>query len=235
MEGWKWEEWVPHLEELRVRLIRALVLYTLAVVVAWFFHERIIDFISSPVGRLYIFNVQDAFVVRLKTSLLSALLVAFPYFLWEVWGFVSPALYPHEKKALLLVLLSALILFYSGAALSLFVVMPRAIGFLLAFAEGFTPVISANEYLNFVFWSVVIFGVVFELPVAVGILSRMGVISADLLASRRREMIVAIFILTAVISPTVDVFSLLLMAVPLVLLYEVSIWVAKVVGKRSAV
>ncbi|NPA80532.1 MAG: twin-arginine translocase subunit TatC [Thermotogae bacterium] len=233
MEGWRWEDWIPHLEELRVRLIRAIIVYLLAVAIMWFFHSQIMDFISKPVGELYLFNVQDPFFVRLKVAFMAALFFTFPYFLWEIWRFVEPALYPHEKRAAALVLLSALILFYGGALMSIFVIIPRAVKFLLSFSEGFTTMVNANQYLNFVFWSTVIFGVVFELPVAVGILAKLGIVRSRLLQRRRREIIVAIVILTAVISPTVDMFSLLLMSLPLIALFEVSIWVAKTLEPKE--
>lgn len=236
MEGWSWEEWVPHLEELRVRLIRAVLVYLLVVGVMWFFHRPILAFIAKPVGRLYLFSVQDPFFVRLKVALISALFFTFPYFLWEAWRFVEPALYPHEKRAAALVLLSALLLFYAGAFMSVLVIVPRAVQFLLSFSEGFTTMVNANQYLDFVFWSTVVFGVVFELPVAVGILAKLGIVRSSFLARRRREIIVAIVVLTAVISPTVDMFSLLLMSLPLIFLFEVSIWVARVLepkGKES--
>ncbi len=227
-----WEGLVPHLEELRNRIIRAITVYAVITVVTWFFHEHVVYFISQPVGKLYIFNVQDAFMVRLKVSLLSSLFVCFPYFLWEVWRFISPALYPNEKVALLLIFSSSLILFYLGAFLSIFVILPTAIQFLLSFSGEFETIIGASQYLNFIFWTTVIFGVLFELPVAVGILSRFGILNSRLLSLRRREMIVAIVVITAVISPTVDAFSLILMSAPLIFLYEVSIWVARVVEKR---
>ncbi len=233
MDEWRWEEWIPHLEELRVRLIRAVIVYLIVVGVMWFFHKPILDFIARPVGKLYLFNVQDPFFVRLKIAFISALFFVFPYFLWEIWRFVEPALYPHEKKAAALVLISALLLFYSGSLMSVLVIVPRAVQFLLSFSEGFTTMVNANQYLNFVFWSTVVFGVVFELPVAIGILARMGIVRSSFLAKRRREIIVAIVILTAVISPTVDMFSLLLMSLPLILLFEVSIWVARALEPKG--
>lgn len=227
-----WNNIIPHLEELRNRIIRAFLIYALITVIMWFFHDYIINFISQPVGKLYIFNVQDAFMVRLKVSLMSALFICFPYFVLEIWGFISPALYPNEKLAIGLILISTLILFYSGAFLSVFVILPRAIWFLLSFSSGFETVIGANQYLGFIFWSTLIFGVLFELPVAVGILTRFGIINSKLLTRRRREMIVGIVVLAAVISPTVDAFSLIIMSLPLILLYEVSIWVAKAVERK---
>jgi len=174
MDEWRWEEWIPHLEELRVRLIRAIIVYLIVVGVMWFFHKPILDFIARPVGKLYLFNVQDPFFVRLKIAFISALFFVFPYFIWEIWRFVEPALYPHERKAAALVLISA-----------------------------------------------------------IGILARMGIVRSSFLSGRRREIIVAIVILTAVISPTVDMFSLLLMSLPLILLFEVSIWVARILEPKG--
>lgn len=227
-----WNNIIPHLEELRNRIIRAFIIYSIVVVVMWFFHDYVIRFISQPVGKLYIFNVQDAFMVRLKVSLMSALFICFPYLVLEIWGFVSPALYPNEKLALGLILISTLILFYLGAFLSVFVILPKAVKFLLSFSSGFEMVIGANQYLSFIFWSTLIFGVLFELPVAVGILTRFGIINSKLLTKRRREMIVGIVVVAAVISPTVDAFSLILMSMPMILLYEIGILVAKIVEKR---
>jgi sec-independent protein translocase protein TatC len=225
-----WDSLQPHIVELRTRLIRAIIVYVLVSFVMWFFHEKIIHFISQPVGKLYIFNVQDAFMVRFKVSLLSALFLCFPYFVLEVWGFISPALYPKEKLAVGLILLSTLLLFYTGAFLSVFVIVPRAVEFLLSFAGNFQLVIGANQYLNFIFWSILIFGILFELPIAIGILARFGILNHKTLSRRRREFIVLIVILVAVISPTVDAISLILMSLPLIILYEIGIWVARIVG-----
>lgn len=225
-----WDSLQPHLLELRTRLIRAIIVYVLFSFAMWFFHEKIIHFISQPVGKLYIFNVQDAFMVRFKVSLLSALFLCFPYFVWEVWGFISPALYPKEKLAVGLILLSTLLLFYTGAFLSVFVIVPSAVEFLLSFAGNFQLVIGANQYLNFIFWSILIFGILFELPIAIGILARFGILNHKTLSRRRREFIVLIVILVAVISPTVDAISLILMSLPLIILYEIGIWVARIVG-----
>jgi len=225
-----WDSLQPHLLELRTRLIRAIIVYVLVSFVMWFFHEKIIHFISQPIGKLYIFNVQDAFMVRFKVSLLSALFLCFPYFVWEVWGFISPALYPKEKLAVGLILLSTLLLFYAGAFLSVFVIVPSAVEFLLSFAGNFQLVIGANQYLNFIFWSILIFGILFELPIAIGILARFGILNHKTLSRRRREFIVLIVILVAVISPTVDAISLILMSLPLIILYEIGIWVARIVG-----
>ncbi len=226
-----WDSIIPHLEELRTRLIRAFIVYVFIAALIWFFHDHVISFISKPVGKLYIFNVQDAFMVRLKVSLLTALFICLPYFFWEVWGFISPGLYTNERMAFGFILLSTLILFYIGAFLSVLVVMPRAVSFLLSFSGEFETVIGANQYLSFIFWSTVVFGILFELPVAVGILARFGIISSRILSKRRREMIVGIVIVAAIISPTVDAFSLIIMSLPLIVLYEISIWVAKLVEK----
>ena len=229
-----WDSLQPHLTELRTRLIRAAFVYALVSVAMWFFHEKIILFVSQPIGKLYIFNVQDAFTVRFKVSLFAALFFCFPYFIWEIWGFVSPALYPREKLAFILILLSTLILFYAGAFLSIFLIVPKMVEFLLSFAGSFQVVIGANQYLNFIFWSVVIFGALFELPVAIGILAKLGILSHKTLSRRRREFIVFIVILVAVISPTVDAISLILMSLPLIILYEIGIWVAKLMdGKKG--
>jgi len=225
-----WNSLQPHLVELRTRIIRAIIVYVLVSFVMWFFHEKIIHFISQPVGKLYIFNVQDAFMVRFKVSLLSALLLCFPYFVLEVWGFISPALYSKEKLAVGLILLSTLLLFYTGSFLSVFVIVPMAVEFLLSFAGNFQLVIGANQYLNFIFWSILIFGILFELPIAIGILARFGILNHKTLSRRRREFIVLIVILVAVISPTVDAISLILMSLPLIILYEIGIWVARIVG-----
>ncbi len=228
-----WNNLLPHLIELRARLIRAILFYVLVSVVMWFFHEKLILFISKPIGKLYIFNVQEAFMVRFKISLLFALFLCFPYFVWEIWGFVSPALYPSEKLALLLILLSTLILFYTGSLLSIFVIVPRAVEFLLSFAGSFQVVIGANQYLNFIFWSIVVLGILFELPVAIGILAKLGILSHTTLSRRRKEFVVLIFILVAVISPTVDAISLILMSLPIIILYEIGVLVAKLLGRKK--
>jgi len=233
------QSFLEHLEELRRRLINSLIAVGLCFIVCYIFSEEIFSFLTIPLrktlppGATMIFtNLPEAFFTYLKLSFLSAIFLASPYILYQAWLFVAPALYSHEKRYVVPFVLSATFFFIAGAAFGYFVVFPFGFKFFLGFATDFIrPAPKIKEYLSLAFTLLLAFGLVFELPVFIFFLSRMGVVDYKMLARNRRYAILIIFVAAAIFTPP-DVITQLMMAGPLLLLFELSIWVAKIFGRR---
>ena len=230
---------LEHLEELRQRLIRCLIAVGVAFVICYIFSKEIFALLTIPLrealpeGSSMIFtNLPEAFFTYLKLSFFSGIFLAFPYILYQAWLFVAPGLYAHEKRYLLPFLVFATFFFVAGAAFGYFVVFPYGFRFFLGFSTDFIrPAPKVKEYLSFSLTLLLAFGVVFELPVFIFFLSRMGVVDHRMLARNRRYAILIIFIAAAIFTPP-DVITQLMMAAPLLVLYELSVWVAKVFGRK---
>jgi sec-independent protein translocase protein TatC len=177
-------------------------------------------------GQMIATEVTTPFFVPMKVAMMAAFLLALPYLLYQAWAFIAPGLYSHEKRLVLPLVVSSTILFYTGMAFAYFVVFPVVFGFIAAAAtEGVAVMTDIDKYLGFVLTMFMAFGVTFEVPVAVVVLVRLGVVSVVFLRDIRRYVIVGAFVIGAIFTPP-DVVSQSLLAVPLCLLYEVGIWVA---------
>lgn len=224
-----------HLEELRTRLIKC----GLALIVGFFacygVSDRLFQFLIRPLQEvlpegsyLAMLRVQEGFLTHLKLALLGGLFLVAPVLLYQLWKFVAPGLYPHEKRYVWPFVAWATVFFLAGASFAYWVVFPFGFQFLLAYAGGAVQAsLSMEAYLGFATKLLLAFGAVFELPVVVFFLARMGLVTGHTLASRRGYALVIIFILAAILTPP-DVFTQTLMAVPLYCLFEVSILVARV-------
>jgi len=177
----------------------------------------------------------EPMLVKIKVSMFIGVVLALPVLLWQIWSFILPALNQNERKYLYYIVPSSLLLFIGGAALCFYVVLPVGIKFLL-FAGGggvqSTPFVTKTSYLGFILTFLLTFGLVFQLPIVLLILIRIGVLSPQTLAKKRRWAILVIVIIAAVVSPTPDLFTQLLMAGPMYLLYEISIWLGYLVVRR---
>ena len=230
---------LEHLGELRVRITRALIGLLVGAVIALPFSQRITDWLSTPVTKLnhpLVFTAPaEAFWVQMKVGLIVGVFVAAPAILWQVWAFIAPGLHTHEKKYAAPFVVIGSLLFLGGGAFSLFVVTPYAIQFLLSYARpGLKPMITLQNHIDFLLKFTLAFGAVFELPLALTILARVGVVNAKMLARNRKYAILGAFIAGAVLTPTPDAFNQALMAGPLILLYEVGIICARIFGRRPA-
>src|SRR5229473_2248335 len=230
---------LEHLGELRVRIVRALIALLVGTLIGLPFSQRIVDWLARPVTRLnysLVFTAPaEAFWVQMKVGLIVGVFIAAPAILWQVWAFIAPGLHGHEKKYALPFVIIGSLLFVGGGAFSLFVVTPYAIQFLLSYARpGLQPMITLQNLTDFLLKFTLAFGAVFELPLALTILARIGVVSAKMLAKNRKYAILGAFIAGAVLTPTPDAFNQTLMAGPLVLLYEVGIVCARVFGRKAA-
>ena len=229
-----------HLEELRRRLIICVVALILATGLAFVFYQRVLGFLLEPGegfglgadGKPVFTEVAEMIGVTMKASLLAGAALALPVVMYQVVMFVAPGLTSREKAFLLAVLPGRLLAFGAGAMFGFYVLIPPALKFLFSFgADLATPMIRIGSYLNVVtslmFWM----GLMFELPLVLFFLSRLGVVSSRWLAKYRRYFIVVAFLLGAAITPTVDPINQALLAGPIIVLYEVGIWLAKV-GER---
>ncbi len=230
-----------HLEELRWRLIKALIAVTVAFVGCYFFSDRLFEILTRPlvgVGdtrmQLIGTGVTEAFFTRLKVSLIAAIFVASPALFYQAWRFVEPGLVERERRTALPFVFAATVFFVSGAAFCYVVVFPVGYAFFLEeYANiGVAPQIRISEYLQFASRMLLAFGATFEMPVVTFFLARIGVVDHRFLLRWFRYAIVVIFIVAAVLTPGPDVASQLLMAAPLLLLYVISIGVAYVFGRE---
>ena len=225
-----------HLDELRKRLILCLSAYGVALIVPLAYSDRLLDFLALPLVRdvptMYFFSPADAFIVKIKVSLLAALVLSAPVILGQFWLFVSPALYGNEKRAVLPLIFVTSGLFMFGAWFSFYEVLPAALHFLIGMQTEFMkPIVSVSEYLSFLTSMVVAFGFAFNLPVFVLALVGSEVVSAKTLNKFQRFAILIIFIAAAVLTPGPDVASQLLLAFPLLFLFELSVLGAVILEK----
>jgi sec-independent protein translocase protein TatC len=230
---------MEHLGELRVRIVRALIGLLIGTVITLPFSQYIVDWLARPVTRLnysLVFTAPaEAFWVQMKVGLIVGIFLSAPVILWQVWAFIAPGLHSHERKYALPFVLIGSLLFVGGGAFSLFVVTPYAIQFLLSYARpGLQPMITLQNHVDFLLKFTLAFGAVFELPLALTILARVGVVNAKMLARNRKYAILGAFIAGAVLTPTPDAFNQTLMAGPLIILYEVGIICARVFGRKPA-
>ncbi|MFO1217531.1 MAG: twin-arginine translocase subunit TatC [Burkholderiaceae bacterium] len=234
---------VSHLIELRDRLIRALIAVGIAfgALCIWPGPGGLYDLLAAPLvaqlpagATLIATNVISPFLVPLKITLMAAFLIALPVVLYQVWAFVAPGLYSHEKRMVLPLVISSTILFLLGVAFCYFFVFGQVFRFIQSFApKSITAAPDIEAYLGFVLTMFIAFGAAFEVPVAVVVLARMGVVSVDKLKAFRGYFVVIAFIVAAVITPP-DVVSQLSLAIPMCLLYELGIWAARVFIRHTA-
>lgn len=221
-----------HLEELRSRIIKILVAAALGAGVAYLFLDQIVAFVTAPAGKLYYMRPAEAFFIYVKVALLSGALVASPVIFYQVWAFFLPALTAREKAILGIVVPASVLLFFCGMAFAYFFVLPIGIKFFLGFAtEGLQPLLSMESYIDFVTMFLLPFGLIFELPLLIIVLSKIGILNSERLRKSRRYVILGIFVFAAILTPP-DIVSQTLMAVPMVLLYEASYFIVKYILKK---
>ncbi len=219
---------VDHLQELRQRLIVSVVAVLVASTACYFYVEELVHLITAPAGKLYYMNPAEAFFTYLKVSFFAGFLLALPIIFYQIWAFVVPALTNNERKASIFLVPVSLVLFFIGLAFSYFFVMPAGIKFFMGFATAdLQPMFSIGQYLSFVISFLLPFGFVFELPLFILVAAKLGLIGSKFLLAKRKAVIVLSFVVGAVISPTPDVFSQTMIAVPLLVLYEISILIVK--------
>ena len=234
------ETFVSHLIELRSRLIRAIVGVVVVFLCLVNWAREIYTLLATPMltalpegGQMIATDVAGAFLVPMKVTLMLAFVLALPYVLYQAWAFVAPGLYAHERRLVVPLIAASVLLFFIGMAFAYFVVFPTVFGFVNQFApEGVAVMTDIDKYLSFVLTTFLAFGLTFEVPVVVIVLVRVGIVTIEQLKEARRYVIVGAFILAAIFTPP-DVVSQFLMAVPLILLYEVGIIMASIIGRPN--
>ena len=233
------DSFMSHLIELRDRLIRALLAILIVFVCLFPWAKELYNLLAQPLlaslpqgGQMIATDVVGVFLVPMKVALMVAFLIALPYVLYQVWAFVAPGLYAHEKRLALPLVAASVVLFFVGMAFAYFLVFPTVFGFMAKIApEGVAWMTDIEKYLSFVLSTFVAFGVTFEVPVIVVVLVGIGVVDVAKLKEIRPYVIVGAFVIGAIFTPP-DVISQLMLAIPLCLLYELGILLARFAGRR---
>ena len=230
-----------HLEELRKRLIISFVAVAVGFGVCYGFKEKLFQILTQPLiavmkqGETLIYTgLPEAFFTFLKVSFLGGLMLASPVIIYQFWMFVAPGLYDREKRLLLPIVFLSTFFFVGGALFGYFIVFPFGFKFFLGFAtDTIRPMPSMKEYLSFSAKLLLAFGLVFELPLVITFLARLGIVSVDFLKKNRKYAVLVFFVGAAILTPP-DVVTQVMMALPLMLLYEISIIGARIFGKQKA-
>ena len=224
---------IAHLTELRSRLIKCLIAVAVGSSVGYYFIEDIMHYLTRPVGKLYYMQPAEAFFTYIKIAVVVGFLLALPVIFYHVWRFFLPALTPSERMVLAIVVPVSVVLFFLGLAFSFFLVFPAAIMFFKGFGnDELEALFSVNRYFEFVIMFVLPFGFVFELPLVITILGKLGFITSKFLKKYARIVIFLSFVIAAVISPTPDVFTQSMIAVPMIALYGVGYLIVRFILRK---
>ncbi|MDX8407656.1 MAG: twin-arginine translocase subunit TatC [Mariprofundaceae bacterium] len=225
---------ITHLKELQSRLRLSLIVYLIGVAVLMNWSEPVFEFMAEPMlnalpgGTSMVFlNAPDVFFTYLKIALLLSLFATSPISFYQIWSFVAPGLYSNEKQLFRLVVISSVLLFLAGGAFAYFIVFPLVFTFFLGFAtEHIQALPAVKEYLSLFLKLMFAFGLSFEIPIVLTLLARLQIVSAAGLAEKRRFVIVWMFIFAAILTPP-DIISQVLLAVPMLILFEIGLWFAR--------
>jgi sec-independent protein translocase protein TatC len=230
-----------HLIELRKRLIHSVIILCIGFGVCYYYKDWIFDIITQPLTQVLPKNsyliytgLTEAFFVYMKLAFFASLIITSPFIFYQIWKFISPGLLPKEKKYVVPFVLSSSLLFISGILFGYFIALPPAFKFFVSFNNKYLQaMISFKDYLSLFVTFLLGFGLSFELPIFIFFLTKLGIVNAKMLSKQRRYAILVIFIVAAILTPSPDALSQILMAIPLMLLYEVSIFVAKFAEKKK--
>ena len=231
----KRQSFIDHLEELRRRILYALACVAVFSGIGFFFAPRVLNLIikHSEITVTYFFSPVEAFTAQIKVAIFLGFIVSFPFLLYQTWAFIGPGLTKKERKFSFAYLGSGLILFITGIFFGYFALIKFGLKFLLSFGtEYLQPLINIGKYLNFIIWCLLGAGLLFQIPLLLFFLMKLGILDVDLVRRHRPEAVVALLVICAIITPTGDIFTLLLIAIPLLLLFELSIFAARL-SKRK--
>lgn len=230
-----------HLEELKTRLIRILIAVGIGFGVCYLFKDWSFRVITKPLvdampaqSSMIFTGLPEAFFIHMKIAFFASLFLTAPYTLFEIWRFIAPGLYRDEKRMVIPFVFFSSLLFSGGVLFGYYVALPPAFAFFVSFSTDFLkPMISFKEYLSLTLKFLLAFGLCFEMPVFMFFLAKMGIVNAKMLAKQRRYAILIIFIVSAILTPSPDAISQVIMAIPLMFLYEVSIIVVKFAKRKT--
>ena len=230
---------LEHLEELRVRLVHCAVALTLGFALCWSWHEEIFHFLTGPLRRgfpdiKFIFTgPSEAFVLYMKMAFFVGIFLAAPYILWQIWAFIAPGLYAHEKGYVYPFIFFGTLLFVGGGLFGHYVLFPVTFRFLGGYGgEDMTFMPKVDEYFTFYSWFLLGLGLVFQIPIVVFVLSRIGIVTPGFLLRQFKFAVLGAFIIAAVITPTADIVNQTLLAVPMMGLYLLGVLVAFLFGRK---
>ena len=222
---------VEHLEELRSRIIKSVLCVLVCFFLLYSYAEILLSILVKPVGKLIFIAPQEAFITNVKIAFLGALFSSSSFIVYQIWKFISVGLSPVERKSILIFGPLSFIFFILGIGFGYFIIVPLGMKFLLGFATDFiAPMITVSKYISFVGTLTFAFGVVFQLPIIILFLTKIGIVTPKFLSEKRKHAMVGVFILAATLTPP-DVVTQLLMAVPLLFLYESGIILSKFVSR----
>ncbi len=229
-----------HLEELRKRIFVCLISVFGLFFVAWAWAPQIFEFLAKPVRRvlppgqnLSYTTLTEPFLMYFRVALLAAIIASSPVILWQVWLFIAPALYRKEKKYVLPFITAGVVFFLGGCAFGYYEAFPVVVGFLVGVGKNFNAVITINEYLSTATKIIMGLGLCFEMPILIFFLARMGVVSEKFLLSKFKYAVLVIFVIAAIITPTPDIATQCVFALPMIALYLLGIAVAWIFRKRA--
>ena len=226
---------LDHIRELRRRLLWSVLVVVIAAFACFFFVEQIFEILKAPAGDIDLIFIEmtEGFTTYMKISLVGGIILSMPFLIYQFVMFVIPALTRRERKSVFILLPVITVMFAGGILFAYYYLLPPAVGFLLTFGtEVAEPQIRMSNYVNFITRLLLAIGIMFELPIVTSFLARMGVITSKWLADRRRIMIIFSFVLAAFITPTPDAFNQSIVAGTMIILYEISIWLAKLMQRR---
>ena len=230
-----------HLIELRKSLTRSLIALGIGFGVCYYYKDFIFNIVTRPLTRVLPKNsyliytgLTEAFFTYMKVAFFASLIITCPYILYQIWKFIAPALHSREKKYVVPFVISSTFLFISGVCFGYFVALPPAFEFFVSFNNQYLQaMLSFKDYLSLFVTFLLGFGISFELPIFIFFLTKLGIVNAAMLSKQRRYAILIIFIVAAILTPSPDALSQVLMAIPLMFLYEVSIFVSRFAGKKK--
>jgi sec-independent protein translocase protein TatC len=230
-----------HLVELRTRLVRSLIVVGIVFFACYYYKDWIFDIVTRPLtsvlpknGYLIYTGMTEAFFVYMKLAFFASVIITSPFILYQIWKFIAPGLLASEKKYVVPFVVSSTLLFISGVLFGYFIALPPAFEFFVSFNNKYLQaMISFSDYLSLFVTFLLGFGLSFELPVFMFFLTKLGIVNSRMLSKQRRYAILVIFITAAILTPSPDALSQILMAIPLMFLYEISIFVAKFVEKKK--
>ena len=229
---------ISHLEELRKRILYCLAVLLVLAILAFWQGDFLMRFVKRPinglVAELIFIGPTEAFIAYIKVALLAGFIVSFPFIVYHAWAFLSPAFEKKTRKRIVLWMLLSLVLFFTGVCFSYFLAIPLALDFLMGFSSGIAvPKITLGNYISFFGALILCGGIIFEIPVVIGLLADIGLLRTEVLRKKRHYAVIAVLIFAAIITPTQDILNMLLFALPMIFLYEIGIIIASVIEKHK--
>jgi sec-independent protein translocase protein TatC len=226
---------IEHIDELRKRIVYCVFFFIFSFLISYSLSSEVLKFIVKNLGKykianLVFFSPYEAFGIYIKITFLISFIFTSPFVFYQIYKYIEPALKEELKEKILYIIVSIYILFFTGIFISYYIIIPPALKFLINFGTsyGFEPLISVSKYVEFIFYLSIIMGLIFQMPLISYFLAKFKLINSRILRKNYKFSIILILIIAAIITPTGDIINLLLFSMPMILLYELSIWMVKI-------